>query len=251
MTLRATGRVTRVLKQSLPQGFRGVYKINIVGSTGAGKTEFLRCLLGDLFEPSAEATRRSETENVVDSTHTWFRIGTEREESTTTISLNTVGILLVRTLFNSIEFHPVNKAEELILRDDIEEIWQFVFFDNAGQERFDFMPQITMRGADAVIVLADGTNMASIEKVAYFLELTRKEEYRANDGVSPIPVLILLNKKDLIERGCYIGLNSVRHMIGTAEEYVYYETSMKTGEGVDDSIRTLMSRLHEKTLQKK
>lgn len=55
MVIRATGRVTRVLKQALPHGFRGVYKINIVGSTGAGKTEFLRCLLGDLFKPHTEA----------------------------------------------------------------------------------------------------------------------------------------------------------------------------------------------------
>ncbi|MFX0207451.1 MAG: hypothetical protein ACFFDT_15790, partial [Candidatus Hodarchaeota archaeon] len=224
---------------------------NVVGSTGAGKTEFLRCLLGDLFEPSTEAQRRSKTENIVDATHTWFRISKKREESTTTISLNTVGILLVRTLFNSIEFHPVEEVEQLLLRDDIEEIWQFVFFDNAGQERFDFMPQITMRGADAVIILADGTNMASIEKISYFIELTREEEYRASDGVNQIPVLILLNKKDLIEHGCYIGLQSVRHMIGAAEEYVLYETSMKTGEGVDDTIRTLISQLYEKSLVKR
>ncbi len=251
MAIRATGRVTRVLKKALPKGFKGVYKINIVGSTGAGKTEFLQCLLGDLFEAGTEAPRRTETENVVDSTHTWFRIGDRREESTTTVSLNTVGILLVRTLFNSIEFHSVQEADDLLLRDDIEEIWQFVFFDNAGQERFDFMPQITMRGADAVIVLADGTNMASIEKVSYFLELAREEEYRASDGTNRIPVLILLNKKDLIERGCYIGLESVRHMIGTDPNFDFYETSMRTGEGVDDSIRTLISRLYEKDLEKK
>ena len=252
MTIRATGRVTRVLKQALPQGFRGVYKINIVGSTGAGKTEFLRCLLGDLFQPSTEARRRAGTENVVDATHTWFRIGKQQKtESTTTVSLNTVGILLVRTLYNSIEFHPVKKVDELLLRDDIEEIWQFVFFDNAGQERFDFMPQITMRGADAVIVLADGTNMASIEKISYFLELTREEEYRSSDGLNRIPVFILLNKKDLIERGCYIGLENVRHMIGSTEFYEYFETSMKTGEGVDDTIRTLISSLYERASEKK
>ncbi|MHA2245023.1 MAG: hypothetical protein ACXADY_08645 [Candidatus Hodarchaeales archaeon] len=251
MTLRATGRVTRVLKKALPKGFRGVYKINIVGSTGAGKTEFLRFLLGDLFKAGTEAPRRSKTENVMDSTHTWFRIGNSKEDSTTTVSLNAVGILLVRTQYNSIEFHPVQEADDLLLRDDIEEIWQFMFFDNAGQERFDFMPQITMRGADAVIVLADGTNMASIEKVSYFLELAREEEHRASDGELRIPVLILLNKKDLLERGCYIGLDSVRHMIGIDPNFDFYETSMKTGEGVDDSIRTLMSRLYEKALEKK
>lgn len=247
--IRATGRITRVLKRGFPQGFKGVYKINIVGSTGSGKTSFLKCLLGDLFEATSEEKRRSNVENTIDSTHTWFRVGKEvKTDSTTTISLNTAGILLVRTLFNSIEFHPVNMAEELMLRDDIEEIYQLIFFDNAGQERFDFMSEITMRGADACIVLADGTNMSSIEKVSYFLELVREEEYRSSDGANRIPVLIMLNKSDLAEHGVYIGLESIKHMIG--QEYDFYETSMKTSEGVEDSIRGLMSRLEESVLEK-
>jgi len=236
--LRATGRITRVLKKGLPNGFKGVYKINIVGSTGSGKTTFLKCLLGDLFKPTSESKRRSSVENSVDSTHTWFRVGTKsKTESTTTISLNTAGILLVRTLYNSIEFHPVKMAEELLLRDDIEEIYQLIFFDTAGQERFDFIPEMTMRGADAVIVLVDGTNMSSVSKASYFLELTRKEEYRSSDGVNRIPVLILLNKSDLVSHGAYLGLDSIKHMIGKDPKYDFYETSMVNNEGVDDSIR--------------
>lgn len=249
--LRATGRITRVLKKGLPNGFRGVYKINIVGSTGSGKTTFLKCLLGDLFKPTSEAKRRSAVENSVDSTHTWFRIGNKQKtESTTTISLNTAGILLIRTLFNSIEFHPINKAEELLLRDDIEDIYQLMFFDTPGQERFDFMPEITMRGANAVIVLVDGTNMSSVTKVSFFLELARKEEYRSSDGANRIPMLILLNKSDLATHGAYLGLDSIKHMIGDDPKYDFYETSMVNKEGVNDSIRGLMSRLEEGIIEK-
>ncbi len=247
--IRATGRITRVLKHSFPRGFKGVYKINIVGSTGSGKTSFLKCLLGDLFEAHSEEKRRSKVENTVDSTHTWFRVGnTAKTDSTTTVSLNTAGILLVRTFFNSIEFYPVNMAEELILRDDIEEIYQLIFFDNAGQERFDFMSEITMRGSDAIIILVDGTNMSSVGKVSYFLELVREEEYRSNDGANRIPVLIMLNKSDLAEHGVYIGLESIKHIIG--QEYDLYETSMKTSEGVEDSIRGLIYKLEESVLEK-
>jgi len=250
MILRGSSKVSRVLKANFPNGFRGVFKINVVGSTGSGKTEFLKQLLGDLFSPTTETNRRSKIENKVDSTHTWYRIGTERaKESTTTISMNTVGILLVKTLFNSIEFHPVSMVEELLLRDDIEEIYSITFFDNAGQERFDFMPQITMRGADVVVILADGTNMSSIEKVSYFLELTRNEEYRTSDGITSIPVIILLNKADLIKHGCYIGLESVRHLIGSNPNYEFYETSMITRTGLDDTIRSIVSKLHEKSSQ--
>ena len=120
--------------------FKGVFKINIVGSTGAGKTAFMKRVLGELFQIQSDVKRRAKTENKVDSSHTWFRIGTKKSEekqSTTTLSLNSAGILLVRTLFNSIEFHSPKQVDDLLLRDDIEEIYKLNFFDNAGQERFD------------------------------------------------------------------------------------------------------------------
>ncbi|MHA1978188.1 MAG: GTP-binding protein [Candidatus Hodarchaeales archaeon] len=239
------GRVSRVLQHGKPDGFKGVFKINIVGSTGSGKTAFMKRILGDLFKPQSDVIRRSTTENHVDSTHTWFRVGTEeqKEESTTTLSLNSAGILLVRTLFNSIEFHSPNEVDNILQRDDIEEIYKLNFFDNAGQERFDFMPDITMRGSDAVIIIVDGTNMGSVGKVNYFLELIREEESRKNQE-DHIPIIILLNKADLLEHGCYIGLDSIKHLI--SERADLYETSMVTGEGVDDSIRTLVSHLHDK-----
>lgn len=238
------GKVSRILQYS--SGFKGVFKINIVGSTGSGKTAFMKRLLGDLFFTQSDVKRRVETENKVDSTHTWFRVGeskSDEEPSTTTLSLNSAGMLLVRTLFNSIEFHATDKAEELLLRDDIEEIYKLNFFDNAGQERFDFMPDITMRGSDAVIIIADGTNMGSIGKIQHFLDLTQKESDRY-DPSKRIPVIILLNKADLIEHGCFISLESIKHMIGAQADF--YETSMLTGKGVDDSMRQLVSRLHEK-----
>ncbi|PWI48521.1 hypothetical protein CEE45_06450 [Candidatus Heimdallarchaeota archaeon B3_Heim] len=241
------GRVSRMLQHGMPEGFKGVFKINIVGSTGSGKTAFMKRILGDLFKPQSDVVRRSNTENKVDSTHTWFRVGSAKSqdhESTTTLSLNTAGILLVRTLFNSIEFHGPNEVENLMQRDDIEEIYKLNFFDNAGQERFDFMPDITMRGSDAVIIIVDGTNMGSVGKVNYFLELIRDEESQKNEE-NTIPIIILLNKADLLEHGCYIGLDSIKHMISARADL--HETSMVTGEGVDDSIRTLVSHLYEKS----
>jgi small GTP-binding protein len=244
------GRVSRILQHRLPHGFKGVYKINVVGSTGSGKTTFMKKILGDLFKAQSDVARRSKTENQVDSTHTWFRVGaptTEEEPSTTTLSINTAGILLVRTLFNSIEFHSPAEVDNLLLRDDIEEIYKLNFFDNAGQERFDFMPDITMRGSDAVIIIVDGTNMGSVGKLNYFLELIQQEEAR-KDKENSIPIIILLNKADLVKHGCFIGLNSIKHMINAKAEF--YETSMVTGEGVDDSIRGLVSHLYEKSQEK-
>ena len=239
------GNISKTLKSNLPDGFRGVFKISIVGSTGSGKTAFMKKVLGDLFSAQSDVTRRSSTENQVDSTHTWFRVGKKKTEtqSTTTLSINSAGILLVRTLFNSIEFHATSAVDEIISRDDIEEIYKLNFFDNAGQERFDFMPEITMRGSDAVIIIVDGTNMSSVEKINYFLELVNIEQDRTNK--LKIPIIVLLNKADLMDHGCYIGLESIKHMLGFQADF--HETSMVTGEGVDDSIRSLVSHLYEQS----
>lgn len=239
------GKISQTLKSNLPDGFRGVFKISIVGSTGSGKTAFMKRVLGDLFKAQSDVNRRSSTENRVDSTHTWFRVGKKKPDvqSTTTLSINSAGILLVRTLFNSIEFHPTSAVDEILTRDDIEEMYKLNFFDNAGQERFDFMPEITMRGSDAVIIIVDGTNMSSVEKINYFLELVNIEQDRSNG--SKIPIIVLLNKADLIDHGCYIGLESIKHMLGFQADF--HETSMKTGKGVDDSIRSLVSHLYERS----
>lgn len=239
------GNISRTLKSNLPDGFRGVFKISIVGSTGSGKTAFMKKVLGDLFKAQSDVNRRSSTENKVDSTHTWFRVGKKKseEQSTTTLSINSAGILLVRTLFNSIEFHATSAVDEILSRDDIEEIYKLNFFDNAGQERFDFMPEITMRGSDAVIIIVDGTNMSSVEKINYFLELVNIEQDRTNK--LKIPIIVLLNKADLMDHGCYIGLDSIKHLLGFQADF--HETSMVTGEGVDDSIRSLVSHLYEQS----
>ena len=239
------GRISQTLKSNLPTGFKGVFKICIVGSTGSGKTAFMKKILGDMFKSQSDVVRRSTTENKVDSTHTWFRVGNKKPEqpSTTTLSINSAGILLVRTLFNSIEFHPTSAVDEILSRDNIEEVYKLNFFDNAGQERFDFMPEITMRGSDAVIIIIDGTNMSSVEKVNYFLELVNIEQDRTNG--SKIPIIVLLNKADLIDHGCYIGLDSIKRMLGFQADF--HETSMVTGQGVDDSIRSLVNHLHERS----
>ena len=122
-----------------------------------------------------------------------------------------------------------------------------VFWDLAGQSGFAKLRQNFFGGSDAVIIIVDGTNMGSVGKLNYFLELIQQEEART-DKENSIPIIILLNKADLIKHGCFIGLNSIKHMINAKAEF--YETSMVTGEGVDDSIRGLVSYLYEKSQEK-
>ena len=241
-------RLTHDRKKKFGKNFKGVYKVNVVGSSGSGKTTFLKYLLGDIFNPDSEALRRVEVEEKVDLTYYQYKVrkSDEKKRSTTTISFNVVATLMVKTLFNTIEFFDVSSIKELEGREDIEEIWQMIFFDNAGQDRFDFIPEITMPGTDAVIIVADGTNMSSIEKINYFKDMVSKEESKITDGSKKIPILIFFNKADLKERGAFIGLEEVKYIIDTNQPYcVFFETSMITGQGVTDAIHVLVNLLHE------
>ena len=92
----------------------------------------------------------------------------------------------------------------------------------------------------------DGYNCGikqTLEKINYFLELVNIEQDRAEK--SKIPIIVLLNKADLMDHGCYIGLETIKHMLGFQADF--HETSMKTGKGVDDSIRSLVSHLYEQS----
>ncbi|MHA1968240.1 MAG: Rab family GTPase, partial [Candidatus Hodarchaeales archaeon] len=69
-------------------------------------------------------------------------------------------------------------------------------------------------------------------------------EDRTGEESGQLPVILMLNKADLVNRGVYIGLETVKRFI-SSNQIEFFETSMKTGEGVDDSIRVLLSKLRD------
>ncbi len=219
--------------------YRGTYRICIVGSTGSGKTSFLKMLLGNLFEPMAEKKRRHTQEAQVGSTYTIIDKKLLDEGSTTTVSLNVADILLLVTSHNTVEWYSPTDINEVLLRDDIESLWHIVWIDTAGQERFDFMPQITIPGSDAGIIFADGTNIESVVKLSYYIRLIREEERKRH---KIMPIVIVLNKKDL--KGIFLGLEMVKGMIKSEDEgTLLFETSVLEREGFEEPLRLIIDNL--------
>ncbi|MHA1448215.1 MAG: hypothetical protein ACTSP4_02215, partial [Candidatus Hodarchaeales archaeon] len=221
--------------------FKGTFRLCVIGSTGSGKTSFLKMLLGSLFSPTGDVKRRHEAEKKVGSTYTIVDKSLVDESSTTTVSVNVSDILLVLTTSNTIEWLSPRDASDLDFRDDIDSIWHIIWNDTAGQERFDFMPQMTIPGSDAIILFADGTNMESIVKLSFYLNLIKEEEQ--NKGKT-VPIVILLNKSDMKDRGFFLGIETAKSIMDSslADKFVF-ETSVKERYNFEEPIRMIIDTL--------
>ena len=135
-----------------------------------------------------------------------------------------VNSVIVLTRFNKV---LIKKFEdrETIDYESIDSAFQVVLSDPAGQERFNFMQEIAIKGSDLVIIMSDGTNISSMEKIVHYLEMVQMEEIRKN---RKIPVLVFINKSDLKDRGVYLGKEVAERIVFSSivdREIVFYETS--------------------------
>lgn len=217
------GKVSRLLK------------ITVLGTSGSGKTSFLKTLFGGDFVIS-DVKRMDYLENKANLTYTPIDV----EDSTTTVSLNQVGAMIIFTRSNQFEIMEISDGvDSLLSRDDIDYFMTFSIFDTAGQERFDFMADITLKGSDAIILLCDGTNVSSIEYLNNYIDKIKDEELRTG---KTIPVIIFVNKSDLTSKGLYLGLDFAR--LAIRNEYEVFETSIKDPESFHLPLRILVNKIN-------
>ena len=196
-------------------------KLTILGTTGSGKTTFLEALFGNIEKNDVARRIFREIGNNLDFTPLKYNNFTS---STTTISLNVVNSVLILTRFNKVILKKYDQVETYDY-ESIDSAFQVIFTDPAGQERFDFMQEIALKGSDLVIIMADGTNISSLEKILHYLEMVQMEEVRKERN---IPVLIFINKSDLRSKGVYLGKEVAERVVFSSiidRELVFYETS--------------------------
>jgi len=217
---RFSGNNVEVPKMMLAKSLT-MKKITILGTTGSGKTTLLETLFGDIEKNDVARQIFKEVSNNLDFTPLKYNDFTN---STTTISLNIVNSVIVLTRFNKVIVKKYKDFESIDF-ESIDEAFNVVFNDPAGQERFDFMQDIAIKGADLIIIMADGTNISSMEKITHFLSMVSMEEQRKN---RKIPVIVFINKSDLKEKGIYLGQEVAERIVFSSvidREIVFYETS--------------------------
>ncbi len=232
-------KITRRLASHFEEQYEGMYKVTVIGSTGSGKTTLLKTFV-EFPTGSVEQPRRHDVEEAHDATYTVVDKALRAKDSFTTVSFNAVGTIVIKTMSNIIEFHPMRAHEHLYGRTDIDTIWAILFYDTAGQVRFDFMPELSVRGSHGVIIFADGTSTTSIERILHYLDLVQTEEARVK---KEIPVRIFVNKADLREKGIFVGADYTKTVVGPKYAEFVYETTGIKGGGVEAPLRALLNDL--------
>ncbi|MCY3414655.1 MAG: ATP/GTP-binding protein [Candidatus Heimdallarchaeota archaeon] len=215
-------------------------KIVLLGTSGSGKTTFLKHFSQNFDGRSTEVRRNIELE-ASDILNTFSIIDKQQYlDSTTTISMNIQSLLFYTTHSNQFSF--IESNTDISNVDSVESIYPVVFVDAPGQERFDFMQDILIKGADSVIIMADGTNIQSIERITHFINLTRQEEARKG---REIPILIFINKSDMKKKGLYIEIEFLNNILPDQINLEVFETTNLSFESFLFPLRIILTKFND------
>ena len=131
---------------------------------------------------------------------------------------------------------------ELFTKDDITDnkTIRIELWDTAGQEKFYSLTSGFFHNAQGIMVMFDVTCVNSFENVRNWTESIKTH---LSSEINNIPVIIIGNKIDLKERDVKTDeANKYCRELG----FKYFETSAKTGENVDLTIKYLVKEVLKK-----
>ncbi len=110
-------------------------------------------------------------------------------------------------------------------------------WDTAGQERYKSLTKSFFRNAEGVMLVYDVTNLETYENLKFWLQSIQNN---MSSDMGEIPVVIIGNKIDCDER----EVNTEEaEKFWKEKGYPYFETSAKTGENIDTTIKYLVKKV--------
>jgi len=113
-------------------------------------------------------------------------------------------------------------------------------WDTAGQERFKALTPNYFRNAEGVVLAYDVTNSESFDNLKFWINSIKSNLGEKNIF---IPIIIIGNKIDM--EGMRDITKEDASKFAKENNYKYFETSAKTGQGVDEAIRDLVKQILE------
>ena len=113
-------------------------------------------------------------------------------------------------------------------------------WDTAGQERYKSLTNNFFRNAEGILLVYDVTNLETYENLKFWLQSIKGN---MSPDMWEIPIVIIGNKMDCIkEREVNV---QEAESFSKEEGYPYFETSAKTGENIDITIKFLVNKVIE------
>lgn len=127
-----------------------------------------------------------------------------------------------------------------VLKLDDHTVVRLQLWDIAGQERYGRMLRVYFKSAVAAFVVADMCRKASFERTKVWIRDIQEKVHLA-DG-SPIPVILLLNKADMMSEAEIDLSESALDEFCTENGFAaWFLTSAKTGAGINEAALKLVS----------
>jgi small GTP-binding protein len=111
-------------------------------------------------------------------------------------------------------------------------------WDTAGQERFKALTPSFFRNAEGVVIAYDVTNSESFDNLKFWISSIKTNLFEKNIF---IPIIIIGNKIDLEDMRDIS--KDIANKFAKENNFKYFETSAKTGEGVDEAFRDLVNQI--------
>ena len=110
-------------------------------------------------------------------------------------------------------------------------------WDTAGQERYKSFTKCFFQKAQGIMIVYDVTSQKSFKDLQFWIDSLKTNIY---EDTSLVPIIIIGNKIDIPKREVTKedAANYARE-----HHFHYYETSAKTGEGIELAIRELVKKV--------
>ena len=130
-----------------------------------------------------------------------------------------------------------NKFENKITSLDGKKV-TIIFIDTSGQDRFKTVTKSIFREADGFIIVFDLNNEITFDNILYWFY-----EIKDTIDIHDTEILMIGNKNDLERKVSLQRIHNFEKMNNLGIEYLFHETSAKTGDGVNESISILIEKL--------
>ena len=155
---------------------------------------------------------------------------------------STVGKTSILSKYSSKTFNENYLATvglDFFTKDEVidNKIIRIKIWDTAGQERYKSLTRCFFQKAQGVMIVYDVTCEKSYNNLKFWIDSLQSNLY---EDIDKVPIIIIGNKIDIPKRQID---KEIAKEFAESYNYEYFETSAKTGEGIDNAIRELVKKV--------